>query len=221
MTFDELIEEQTQECTAELPRSAALAPQARLYLARAFAYAAQEAEGVRPLLESCPRAGALAERHLGIGLAATTPLAELLAACDAVEAEAQQALTGAAHRLDTMAEGLGRALSFRPSETAGLRLALHAHDSTDLRRVLDFAGDVEDTVVAYLLAHVLDLELGDVLQDLHRENPLRRLGPVEITNVGRAPSQFIRLAVGVSGVLRRTTSTVVMWSSSFPEPSRH
>lgn len=208
MTFDELIEESAPECTAELPRNATLPAQARLFLARAFAYAVQDAGGARQLLDSCPRAGGLAERHLSLELLPTTPRAELLAACDALEADAQRVLASGGDRLGDMADGLGRALCFRPSETAGLRLALHANEAPDLRRVLDFIGDVEDCAVAHLLAHVLDLEVFDVMQDLHRDNPLRRIGHLEITNNVRSPSQFIRLGGGVGAVLRRTTSTV-------------
>jgi SpoVK/Ycf46/Vps4 family AAA+-type ATPase len=208
MTFDELIEEQTPDCITQLPRHASLPPQARRYLARAFAYAAQEAGGARQLLDSSPRAGALAQRHLQLELLPSTPQAELLAACDALEEEASRDLPHVGDRLSEMADGLGRALSFRSSETATLRLALHANVAPDLRLVLDLIGDVEDCAVAHLLAHVLDVEVFDVMQDLHRDNPLRRMGHLEITNNVRTPSQFLRLSVGVSAVLRRTTSSV-------------
>lgn len=182
-----------------------LCPQARLYMGRVLAFLAFETFSPDDMIRGGnPTLARLITRHLPEPLGESPTTADLLLAAEALAADADAELAATPlDGLSTLADSLATALCLRPSESSTLRLALHVDAQRDLRQALNLFGDVDDLGVSALIARTLDLDKSDVLADLHKDNPFRRLSSTETRVSHTHPSDFLQLNIGVAAALRQ------------------
>lgn len=182
-----------------------LCPQARMYLGRILSYLAFEALSPQDMVAGGnPALARLIDRHFPKPLGDTPTTDDLLSASEELATEAEKQLAqGPLDELSALADSLSAALCLRPSEAMALRLALHIDAQRDLRRAFNLFGDVDDLGASALIGRTLDLDKSDVLDDLHRDNPFRRLSGNEARISHTNPSDYLQLSVGVAAALRR------------------
>lgn len=196
-TFEDLCERRT--------KPERLCPQARIYMGRILSYLAFETLSPQDMVVGGNAALArLIDRHIPQALGENPTTTDLLLAAEDLASEAEKQLSqNPLDELSALADSLAAALCLRPSEASSLRLALHVESQRDLRRAINLFGDVDDLGVSALIGRTLDLDKEDVLSDLHRDNPFRRLSSNEIHMSHTRPSDYLQLNMGVAAVLRR------------------
>ena len=153
---------------------------------------------------------ALLENHVGLTREQTQgPTGQLRAHCRSTEEElAKLASTAGRDRTQQLSGDIGQALRLSDTARALLTLAMYANDQRDLQFALNLGGDVDDEGAALIFAHILELDVHEVLAAMRKDNPLRKMSSFEVHQEHASVFAFLRFNRNVQQILHAEHSTV-------------
>ncbi len=217
-----------QSATKAWHTRGAMAPKARLYMARCL-LTLIESRLFNDVLKSrrdqrCMRL--LTKHYLGLHVALDEEGNddELLSGWERFAAEAELDLAGdqAGHRMTDLSQEIAKAFSMSADESALLELALLTLQNPDLRASLDLAGDCDSYSAACLFSDLLKLDHAGLHVALGVHNPLRRLDEKEVGNSMVPSTRYLAFPMHLEDILRRPGATAGEVLATFfresPEP---
>lgn len=196
------------QCGEETCRTeAALCPQAKVYVARIFAYHLRHLFTENAAGDRLDSANKLTRQCLGKEIESFQGIGAQLDAWKSFESQALAELDGKKEQEAQLAARVSAALNLHASDSALLKLAVYMVRNQEVRDALDLGGDFDAEVFASLCAEVLGTNVDETFESLCAQSPFRHLSSKEVLYERNAPSSYLLPPQKIRQLLRRRGTT--------------